>query len=788
MEPRKNKMTKEMKRIYIILLFAAGVLCSMTSCKKDKQDSIAHLLIVPENFYGNGNNDQKLYFDDETANQMYVCWANGDAIYVNDETYNFSVYGGKAALTADIPSSDLPFKVIFPASILDVEHSYPEGNEYQATIHLPKRQIYRDTRVYNSQSGTYTLRQNIQAPMAGILTQEQYNANDPDEQRTIVTRNLCNMVCVPVKAPRGGMLVDSIEMWATANSVDVPLYGTYTLSCNVNATGWGTDGPLTGVNNTDSTHVVLVCPKGGKQLKSNESFNFYIYIPKVTGVQFQFNIYAHRTSTDGSDAADRVMLNKSQQSNAISLSRSQVAEFPKLEGCFEDLVTGGTVDAPWEITTLAELQQMATDINSGTGYFLANQYFVLAPADDAAFIDASSVTLTPIGTAEHPFTGHFDGNGKTIKIGAIADVTNAGIFGVADTASITGLKAEGTLTMTAISNITNYGTICGYAIGCTIADCQSSVNVSMTTAATGTKCWGGICGLAKMKDDGSSVIRGSLIRHCKNTGSITIIHSSSGTRDFIVGGICGGENHKKGNNKYCAISDIVIDSCLNGGTLTAQVLDNPWGYGLYMGGIIGENHGTVRNCGNTGNIYPSTNKAPAFIFIGGIAGTTGVTIPGGVGSEIPLVENCYNQGNIDIDKTGIGNTNYSDRYSGGGILGNNARWPKNNPFDGLAHAITNCCCSGDITNASGQTYTGAACGYQARNTTCFHWLSGTGKYTSIDGNGTEASTLTDCSSYTSSDVATTVSALNSWVSTNQSGKKYASWNTANGQPALNITW
>ena len=155
--------------------------------------------------------------------------------------------------------------------------------------------------------------------------------------------------------------------------------------------------------------------------------------------------------------------------------------------------------------------------------------------------------------------------------------------------------------------------------------------------------------------------------------------------------------------------------------------------GLYVGGVVGDNNGTVTNCYNTGSV---TGKD----YVGGVVGyslldstftncyntgsVTGKDYVGGVvGCSDSTFTNCYNTGIVN------GNDNV------GGVVGYNAD-------DG--GTVTNCYNTGSIT---GKEYVGGVVGdaYKTDVTNCYNTGSITGKEDvgGVVGDGSN-STFTDC--------------------------------------------
>jgi hypothetical protein len=111
----------------------------------------------------------------------------------------------------------------------------------------------------------------------------------------------------------------------------------------------------------------------------------------------------------------------------------------------------GTLGDPYQISTPANLALLATDVNGGTSY--AGSYF--KPMNDISLSAYSnwtpigSVTTTTPAFAGTPFSGTFNGNGKTIT-GLTISVTAAttqggfGIFGcVSATGTVSNLNVTG---------------------------------------------------------------------------------------------------------------------------------------------------------------------------------------------------------------------------------------------------------------------------------------------------------------------------------------------------------
>ena len=153
-------------------------------------------------------------------------------------------------------------------------------------------------------------------------------------------------------------------------------------------------------------------------------------------------------------------------------------------------------------------------------------------------IDMKDAEWTPIGTADKPFSGNFDGNGHTIS-GLNYSGEYAGLFGYINNGTISNIK----LADSSFANGTASGGICAVNNGGTIENCA----VDNVAVRGGTA--GGICG--------------------QNSGTITdCFFSGNVSSDGKYGGICGA----------------------NSGTIKSTV-------SLYAGAAVGENtNGSITNC------------------------------------------------------------------------------------------------------------------------------------------------------------------------------------------------
>ena len=280
------------------------------------------------------------------------------------------------------------------------------------------------------------------------------------------------------------------------------------------------------------------------------------------------------------------------------------------------------------IKTAEDMAKFALAVNTGAPLkrFLNAEGTVVLLSD----VDMTGVEqYLPVGTADFPFEGIFDGQGFAVKnIAFKTDVTsqlNAGIFGVlkgtvrnltvgaeGDVWTITGKCASGT----AVAGIT-----AKTVEGAVIEKCTN--NVSFDFQAEDAK--DVLASIGGIAADAS----GLSVTGCTNNADIhvkNLANTGNGGKGLQLAGIVG----------YARANSAITD-CVNNGDLSA-----PAGRG---GGIVATLDGsTVKNCTNNGTIeddkfgrYAGNDSAYGYKRMGGlVGGTSGTT----------SVEDCTNNGTV----------------------------------------------------------------------------------------------------------------------------------------------
>ena len=284
----------------------------------------------------------------------------------------------------------------------------------------------------------------------------------------------------------------------------------------------------------------------------------------------------------------------------------------------------GTEKSPYLIKNANDLVGLAAVVNAGNT--MAGKYL-----RQTADIDMTGVPdWTPIakattsGSSRNPFSGTYDGRGQRIKnfVYNNAETSYFGLFGVLGESSVVkSIVLDESCSITAKSYV---GGIAARSFG-RIEDC---VNYGKVTA-TGT------AGQVPTLMVGGIVGNGKVLTNCANYGDVTGNPNASGFSSdggTNVGGIAGNAR--------------ILVNCRNYGAVI--------GGGL-VGGVVGQvsDHqstlenpmGVVSGCANYGTVN-AREKA------GGLVGLLG-----------GIMEDCYNQGTVKVEKTtvgglvGIANTN-----------------------------------------------------------------------------------------------------------------------------------
>ena len=171
------------------------------------------------------------------------------------------------------------------------------------------------------------------------------------------------------------------------------------------------------------------------------------------------------------------------------------------------------VDGVYQINSLSDWMTFADDVAEGTSYSGATLH-----------LNTNLTTEVMIGTAEHKFSGTFDGDGHTITFNKTASEDYCAPFRYIEDATISNLTVKGTVTTTG----TKLGGLVAYACGTnTISHCTVSAILTCNRTGNTDASNGGF--IAHVQNDGGS----TTMTYCTFNGFLY------GTKAHCNGGFVG---------------------------------------------------------------------------------------------------------------------------------------------------------------------------------------------------------------------------------------------------------
>jgi len=255
----------------------------------------------------------------------------------------------------------------------------------------------------------------------------------------------------------------------------------------------------------------------------------------------------------------------------------------------------------------------------------------------------------------------------------------------------------------------------------TIQNCLNSGSVTGTTSVTRLSLVGGVAGENRgavsnctnkggISSSSKSQVGGvagynasdATVSHCSNSGTVNGTSSTLGVT-FDVGGVVGNNN---GTVSYCMNSAMVSASAAdiskgggivgyNSGTVSNSINTSTGTVDIYVnptyysysGGIVGFNECVVSSCSNSGSVVARTGNRRAFA--GGVVGANGGNdAASNYGSGNAIIRNCSNSGSVSSATSG-------EYCWAGGVAGYNRN-----------SDMKNCMNSGSVTTTGAGRRTG----------------------------------------------------------------------------------
>ena len=326
------------------------------------------------------------------------------------------------------------------------------------------------------------------------------------------------------------------------------------------------------------------------------------------------------------------------------------------------------VDGVYEISNAGNLYWFADKVtNENAAYGSADAILTCDIRVNSGTMTEASTgarVWTPIGkiglvgnqVVRYPYTGTFEGNGKTVSglyfndtsanfdVGLFSYVGEGGTVqnvGIADS-YLCGSQSIGAVVGNNFGTVTgcyNTGTVIssGTAGGVVGANNGTVTGCYNTGTVSGTDSVGGVVGSSRgsYTYGSGSIKSNAIVTDCYNTGAV------SGTTD--VGGVVGYTGAYYSSSSGIVFSTAIVTDCHNTGTVSGK--NN-------VGGVVGAHSGIVTGCYNTGTVSGTSDVGGVVAYnngivmdcyhSGSISGTT--NIGGVVGyntSDTGTVTNCY---------------------------------------------------------------------------------------------------------------------------------------------------
>ena len=381
----------------------------------------------------------------------------------------------------------------------------------------------------------------------------------------------------------------------------------------------------------------------------------------------------------------------------------------------------GTEASPYIISNLGEWNAFTMSVNLGNHYagkFVSLGFDIVEPMDPVT----TPIGYWLAADDQAYFSGSFLGNDHTIKVALDGDnckaQTYVALFGVVDEgATVKDLKVTGTAKASGnytagiigyirgvedakvtVSNCTSevvitsggerVAGIAGYASNAIIDNCNNNAAITAYDNVAGIVGYSYYNTISNCHNTAeikaTTVTNTSLFLSSSNFFALNSISASNNNWEHGVGGITGFTQNTvlsavtntasvSGNIKIGGIAGVVywstIDNATNSGMVTGSGqmnirADSQMGqqWGSVTGGIVGYvyTQGTISNCTNSGKISG----------LGGIGGIAGNMTNGNNTLSAPTIKNCLNNGVIESTNAYQGGTSACANAGTGGIVGN----------------------------------------------------------------------------------------------------------------------
>ena len=603
----------------------------------------------------------------------YVCWADGDKVWVNGAEYTAHVSGGTVTIP-DVTAAE-HYACVYPSTIVT---EFKEGCKVK--LSLPSSQ----TITYDSEG-----RQILSLPMAAY----------GDGSSALEFKNLCGLVSVTVSNTDkpSGLTPTRITLSTSdgAGEMTASLWGETWSPRNLSSNNYGDDWAIgasnIGSNSSSEKWTLNVSITGSPVIANGSSRKYYVTVPVIDeGTRSKLSV-----EMSGSLGSNTFLFSKKTTSSVKTIGRNQLGTIPISSTlCYEIKASGtdwngsGTEADPYQISCVDHWNHMAQLVYDQDASITSDTYFM-----QVCDIDCGGSTIKPVGaylyynesSEAKPFISKYDGANHSLSNYALGswahDSYNDKYYGlfayISSNAQIKNLTVRNDLSFAVHWNYSYIGGLIGYAYpatGIVLSNLTYEGNVTIDCYDRKTTA-GGMAGEIWVETAENLTFSGKV--NAKNLGLDNHLRLG-GIAGFLYAGTSSNLQTMAGSEvKYTEEKDYgtpayVTDLCLGGiaGELYRHSSDGPYvnratlscnsDFNMYVGGIAGAVTETTasptwswKNFINEGDITLVCDKNS--IWVGGI-----IALVSASDSDI-LLENCSNSGNI--------NATAEDKVRAGGCMG-----------------------------------------------------------------------------------------------------------------------
>ena len=578
----------------------------------------------------------------------YVCWADGDKVWINGAEYTVSVSGSTATIAGVAEAS--AYACVYPSSIVS---SFSDGCKVK--LNLPSSQT-----ITFDASG----RQVLSLPMAAY----------GDGAEALEFKNLCGLMAVTLSNTdkSDGLTPTKITLSTSDGDrqMTASLYGETWAARDLSSSDYDNDWAICASNIGNATSsqkwTMNVSITGSPVIAQGASRTYCVTVPVIDdGTRSKIGV-----EMSGTIGGNNFLFSKKTSGSVKTIGRNQLGSIPVSSAlCYEIKTSGtdwngsGTEADPYQISCVDQWNHLAQLVFDKDKSITADTHFL-----QVCDIDCGGTVIRPVGssfqfysTKGHyntykPFVSTYDGGGHTISNFGLytwthgsSELESFGLFSYVDGAVIKNLNVKTDLYWSKPF----WGRYAGGIIGDATKGTYSNLSYVGNLTVDGDEAYfyvGGVVGSVQC----------DVIQDLSFSGTVKVINNGEDdTYGISIGGVVGEFSAKSASNLQTTNGSKVIY------TETAETTHTSETY-AEIGGVSGYLHAdSSRDIVNRADVSYTSDGLP--VCAGGIAGSV----------YSSTLSNLVNEGDVTVSAT--------DYIYAGGILG----YHTGNEDAGLLDSCTN---------------------------------------------------------------------------------------------------